>query len=47
MLNDSSYLYAEQWKKLISSLMLNLRVFDIENTYTGVMNYFLISLHKW
>jgi hypothetical protein len=27
--------------------MLNLRVFDIENTYTGVMNYFLISLHKW
>jgi hypothetical protein len=34
-------------KKLISSLMPNLRVFDIENSYTGVMNYFFISLHKW
>jgi hypothetical protein len=34
------YTFAEQWEKLISSFLPNLRVFDIQDIYTGDMPHY-------
>jgi hypothetical protein len=39
--NDLSYSHANQWEDLILSSMPNLRIFDMQNSYTEVMDRFL------
>ncbi len=39
--DDISYSHAEQWEKLISSFMPNLRIFDIQNSYNHILDHFL------
>jgi hypothetical protein len=41
--DEFSYAHAEQWEKLISSLLPNLRVFDIQNSYNHIMDRFLYA----